>query len=144
VLQRFSVRGQTAKRIGAFAGVRDGWLRALERARGRGAIDSVLRQLDEEDLHALHAAVAPALRRRIARYAAEDRSRRAPVTGDDLMAIGLEGPAVGRALARIRAAYLDGAVNDREEALALARELLRRRGTGHPKPARRKAARARG
>jgi hypothetical protein len=64
------------------------------------------------------------------------------VTGDDLMAVGLEGPAVGRALARIRAAYLDGAVNDREEALALAQELLRRRGTAKPKPARRKAPRA--
>jgi len=37
---------------------------------------------------------------------------------DDLIALGLEGPAVGRALARIRAAYLDGAVRDREQALA--------------------------
>jgi tRNA nucleotidyltransferase (CCA-adding enzyme) len=142
VLQRFSVRGKAAKRIDTFAKARDGWLRELEPARGRGAIDAALRQLDEEDLHALFATATPALRRRIARYAAEDRSRRAPVTGDDLMAVGLEGPAVGRALARIRAAYLDGAVNDREEALALAQELLRRRGTAKPKPGRRKAPRA--
>jgi tRNA nucleotidyltransferase (CCA-adding enzyme) len=139
-LRRFSVRGETANRIGAFAKERDRTLRALERARGRGAIDGLLRRLDEEDLHALHATVAPGLRRRIVRYAAEDRSRRAPVTGNDLMGIGLEGPAVGRALARIRAAYLDGAVNTRNEALALARELLQR---GSPKPARRKAPRAR-
>ena len=143
-LKRFSVRGEAAKRIDAFAKLRVGWLRDLERARGRGAIDAVLRQLDEEDLRAIFATTAPALRRRIVRYAAEDRSRRAPVTGDDLMEVGLEGPAVGRALARIRAAYLDGAVNDRDEALALAQELLRRRGTAKPKPARRKAPRARG
>jgi tRNA nucleotidyltransferase (CCA-adding enzyme) len=140
VLRRFSVRGETATRIGAFAKERDGLRRALERARGRGAVDSLLRRLDEEDLYALYATVAPGLRRRIARYAAEDRSRRAPVTGNDLMGIGLEGPAVGRALARIRAAYLDGAVNDRNEALALAHELLRR---GSPRPTRRKAPRAR-
>jgi tRNA nucleotidyltransferase (CCA-adding enzyme) len=128
VLRRFSVRGETAKRIDAFAKARDGWLRGLERARGRGAIDGLLRQLDEEELHALYASVAPSMRRRIVRYAAEDRSRRAPIGGDDLVAIGLEGPAVGRALARIRAAYLDGAVSDRSEALALARELSRRKG----------------
>jgi tRNA nucleotidyltransferase (CCA-adding enzyme) len=140
-LNRFSVRGRAAKKIEGFAKVRGGWLRDLERARGRGAVDAVLRQLDEEDLQALFATVSPARRRRITRYATEDRSRRAPVTGDDLMAIGLEGPAVGRALARIRAAYLDGAVNDREEALALARELLRRRGPAESKPARRKAPR---
>jgi tRNA nucleotidyltransferase (CCA-adding enzyme) len=144
VLQRFSVRGEAATRIGAFAKARAGWLRALERARGRGAIDAVLRQFDEEDLHALFATATPALRRRIVRYAAEDRSRRAPVTGDDLMAIGLEGPAVGRALARIREAYLDGAVNDRDEALTLAQELLRRRGAAKSKRARREAPRARG
>jgi len=143
VLRRFSVRGETAKRISAFAKARDGWLRALERARGRGAIDGLLRQLDEEDLHALFATVAPPLRRRIVRYALEDRSRRAPVSGDDLVAIGLEGPAVGRALARIRAAYLDGAVNDRSEALALARELLQRKGPAKPISRRRRAPRAR-
>jgi len=128
-LQRLSVRGETAERVSNFGKARDSWLRALQRARGRGAIDAVLRQLDEEDLLGLFATVgASALRRRIVRYAVEDRSRRAPVTGDDLIGIGLEGPALGPALARIRAAYLDGAVSNREEALALGRELLRRRG----------------
>jgi hypothetical protein len=91
-------------------------------------VDAVLRQLDEEDLQSLHATVAPALRRRIVRYAREDRSRRLPVNGDDLLAAGLEGPAIGRALARIRSAYLDGRVSDRNESLALAREFYRRRG----------------
>jgi tRNA nucleotidyltransferase/poly(A) polymerase len=140
VLRRFSVRGETAARIHGFGKARDGWLRALVGSRGRGTIDGVLRQLDEEDLHALYASAESPLRRRIVRYAAEDRSRRAPVNGDDLMALGLDGPAVGRALARIRAAYLDGAVKDRVEALALAQELLTRssRTTSRkkrPKPA---------
>jgi hypothetical protein len=70
----------------------------------------------------------PNLRRRIQRYALQDRRARLPITGDDLLAIGIRGPAVGRALARIRVAFLDRAVRDREEALALARELARRGG----------------
>jgi len=141
-LQRLSVRGETAERISNFGKACEGWLRALQRARGRGAIDAVLRQLDEEDLLGLFAMVgASALRRRIVRYAVEDRSRRAPVTGDDLIGIGLEGPALGPALARIRAAYLDGAVANRDEALALGRELLRGRGGGKRASARRKRPR---
>jgi len=140
VLRRFSVRGQTAARIHGFAKAREGWLRALEGSRGRGAIDRVLRQLDEENLHALHASVPPPMRRRIVRYAAEDRSRRAPLNGDDLMALGLTGPAVGRALSRIRAAYLDGVVKDRAEALALAHELSRRRARAVSRGKREKAA----
>ncbi len=135
-LARFAVRGETAQRIAGFPRQRDQWLRGLDRARGRGAIDAVLGECDEEALHALHACAAPALRRRIARYAGEDRGRRTPVNGDDLLGVGLAGPAIGRALARIRAAHLDGAVKTREEALALARELVRRRG-GSERPKRR-------
>ena len=37
--------------------------------------------------------------------------------------MGLSGPEIGRALARIRVAFLDGGVRTREEALALAREI---------------------
>jgi FXSXX-COOH protein len=59
------------------------------------------------------------------RWAAEDRSRRVPISGTDLAEIGLSGPAIGRALGRIRSAHLDGAVANREEALALAAELAR-------------------
>ena len=47
--------------------------------------------------------------------------------------MGLTGPEIGRALARIRVAFLDGGVRTREEALALAREIgarRRRRGRG--------------
>ena len=132
-LRRLALRGEAAQRIAAFPKSRDAWVRALTRARGRGAIDAALRQLDEEDLVALFAIVTPPQRRRIARYAHEDRSRRAPVGGGDLVEIGLSGPAVGRALARIRAAYLDGAVKTREDALTLAREL--KRGRSAPRAA---------
>jgi hypothetical protein len=79
--------------------------------------------LDGESLLALYAAATPHERRRIARWALEDRPRKAPLSGADLVAQGLAGPAVGAALARLRAAWLDGAVRSRDEALALAREL---------------------
>jgi tRNA nucleotidyltransferase (CCA-adding enzyme) len=133
-LRRFSVRGELERRVAGFPRLRDGTLAALSGARGRGAVDAVLGELDEERLFALYAWSPPAIRRRIVRWAAEDRTRRPPVTGADLVAAGLSGPSVGRALARIRAAYLDGGVANREEAIALARELERRR----PRPGRRK------
>jgi tRNA nucleotidyltransferase (CCA-adding enzyme) len=126
-LARFAVHGEAAARIAGFPRTREQWQRALARARGRGALDAVLSEIDEESLAALHAGAAPALRRRIERWAREDRGRRLPVGGADLVELGLSGPAVGRALARIRAAYLDRRVADRGEALALARELLRGR-----------------
>jgi len=132
-LQRFAVRGEQARRIAEFPTARDAWLRGLKRARGRGAIDAVLAGVDEESLHALHAWAPPALRRRIGRWAAEDRARHLPVTGSDLVGIGLAGAAVGRALRRIRAAYLDGALRTREDALALALELSRGRGASRPR-----------
>ena len=126
-LRRLAVRGQQASRVAEFPKTRDATLRALSRARGRGAVDAALTGLDEESLHALHAWAAPAERRRIARWAAEDRTRRPPLDGGDLVAMGLSGPAVGRALARVRRAWLDGSVSGREEVLALAREVSRRR-----------------
>jgi hypothetical protein len=49
------------------------------------------------------------------------------VNGDDLLALGLSGPLVGKALARVRAGMLDGVVRSREEALVLAHELARRK-----------------
>jgi len=125
-LGRLSVRGDVAKRITGFPRIRETVLRQLERAHGRGAVDAVLSDVQEEELQALHAVADPAVRRRIERWAAEDRTRRSPVTGNELVALGLEGPAVGRVLARVRAAVLDGEVANREEAMALAEELARR------------------
>jgi hypothetical protein len=138
-LARFSVHGEAAARIAGFPRARDQWQRALSRAHGRGALDAVLSPIDEESLAALHAGASPALRRRIERWAREDRGRRIPVGGSDLLELGFAGPALGRALARIRAAYLDRRVADRGEALDLARELLPR--SAEPVRARTRTAR---
>jgi len=121
-LERLAVRGETADRIVGFPKERDRVLGRLGRARGRGAVDGLLSGTHEEVLHALYASAEPAVRQRILRWAAEDRGRRSPVNGDDLTAIGVEGPAVGQLLARIRVAHLDGAIANREEAMALAVE----------------------
>jgi tRNA nucleotidyltransferase (CCA-adding enzyme) len=126
VVKRLSIRGEASNRIVGFAKSRNRWTKLLERARGRGAIDGLLQGIDEEQFHALFASSDPRIRRRLERWAAEDRDRRPPVTGRDLENAGITGPAVGRALSRIRSAYLDGAVANREEALALARELQQR------------------
>jgi hypothetical protein len=125
-LRRFGVRGEPARRLAELPQDVERAVRALARARGRGAIDTVLAGLSEEALYAIYASAPPAMRRRVARYASDDRHRRPPVTGDDLVAAGLAGPTIGRALERIRAAYLDGALRSREEALALAQEVARR------------------
>lgn len=143
-VSRFAVRGEAARRITAFARMRETTLRQIERAHGRGAVDAVLSGVVEEELHALYASAEPATRRRIERWAAEDRGRRIPVSGNELVALGLEGPAVGRVLARVRAAVLDGEVVNREEAMALAEELARRSlsRTQASRPRRKRAGRS--
>jgi len=94
----------------------------------------VLSPLSEEELYSLYLLADSKLRRRIARFAVEDRTRRVPVSGEDLLAIGLEGPALGRVLQRVRIAYLDGALKNRDEAIALAHEMARQRGAPNVKP----------
>lgn len=126
-LERLSLRGELRDRIVAFPKLRDSAFRDLARARGRGAIDAALGRLGDEELLAVLAYAGPTPRRRIVRYAAEDRPRRIPVNGDDLLALGLSGPLVGKALARVRAGMLDGVVRSREDALVLAHELARRK-----------------
>lgn len=126
-LARLAVRGELAERIAGFPPRCKTLLHALAGARGRGAVDAVLAGIQEAELLALHAAAPPPVRRRLVRWAAEDRGRRPPVGGAELVAAGLRGPAVGGALRRIREAWLDGEVANREEALALAREWARPR-----------------
>jgi tRNA nucleotidyltransferase (CCA-adding enzyme) len=132
-LQRFSVRGEVAQAISRFPKMSSGWMKALLGARGRGAIDAVLAPLSEEELYALYSLAESKLRGRIGRFAVEDRMRRAPISGADLLEIGLEGPMLGRVLNRVRIAYLDGALTNRDEAIALAREIARRRGASKGK-----------
>lgn len=122
-LHRLGVRGEVARRIGGLPRELATWREALERDAGRGAVDALLAELDEEALHALHATLPGPLGRVMVRWAREDRRRRTPVGGRDLLALGLSGAALGRALRRIRCAWLDGEVETRQQALALAAEL---------------------
>jgi tRNA nucleotidyltransferase (CCA-adding enzyme) len=140
-LERFSVRGDQQARIVGFQSSGEKRLGALADARGRGAVDALLSPVDEDELFALHALAAPAVRRRIVRWAAEDRGRRMPIGGADLTAMGLEGPAVGRVLGRVRSAFLDGEVANREEAVALAEELARRKASSPAKAPGKKSSR---
>ncbi len=146
VLARLSVRGELNRRLREFPTRLKALLDPIANARGRGVVDALLGGIGEEELYALHAWAPTPVRRRIVRWAAEDRLRRGPVSGADLVELGLQGAAIGRSLSRIRAAYLDGAVANREEALALAAELARRsksrrrasaksRATARPRPA---------
>jgi len=142
-LARLAIRGAVATRIASFARTRDVALRALASARGRAAIDAALRALPTEELAALRAWAPSSEQRRIDRHAAEDRALVLPVTGDDLVAAGLAGPEIGRALVRIRAALLDRAIATRDEALLLARELAAGARRAQAKPAPRAAQRRR-
>ncbi len=128
LLRRLALTGQAAERSLGFPRERTRVWRALARLRGRGALDALLRPLAAEELLALWASARAPDRRRILRHLREDRERVLPVNGDDLLALGLSGPALGSALAEIRKATLDRVLHSREDALALAREIARRRG----------------
>ena len=126
-LKRLGVRGAPAQRVQNLWRDAERAARALARARGRGRIDALLGGLDEEELVGVWSLADPTLRRRVVRYAQEDRQRRPPVGGADLVAAGLSGSEVGRALERIRVAWLDGALGTRDEAITLGLEVARRR-----------------
>jgi len=144
-LERFSVRGELAARIVRFGRDADRTLKTLARARGRGAVDAILADLPEETTQSLYALADVPVRRRILRWGAEDRRRRVPVGGAELIELGLDGPDVGKTLRRIRAGFLDGEIANREEALALAEEIarraVRRKAPSKARPGRRKVAR---
>jgi len=125
-LRRLALRGKAAQRVLAYARLRGRLLRGLQRARGRGAADALLGEVPAEELLALWAGAQPPLRRHIARYAREDRHAAPLLSGGDLLRLGLRGPEIGRALARLRAAHLDGALSSRAAALNFARGLARR------------------
>jgi tRNA nucleotidyltransferase (CCA-adding enzyme) len=126
-LERLALRGRPAARVQAFPTLASRTRRALRHRPGRGAADAVLRGLAREELYALAAGSDAASRRRILRHAREDRALRLPIDGSDLAALGLGGPALGRTLAAIRRAFLDGALRDRAAALAFARRRVRQR-----------------
>ena len=55
----------------------------------------------------------------------DGRHARLAIDGDDLLAAGLSGPAIGRGLAAARAALLDGAAPTRDDQLAVALQAAR-------------------
>jgi len=126
-LARLVVSGRPAARVLAFPAHARRLARALERPASRGNDDARLRGLPAEELVALAALASAGVRRRILRFAAEDRARALPLDGSDLVALGFAGPALGRALAALRRAVLDGEVSDREQALAFVQDPRRRR-----------------
>lgn len=85
----------------------------------RGEIDGVLQRKPPE-VAVLAAATPGAGGDAARRWLQEDRHRRLEITGDDLVAAGLSGPALGAGLAAARAAMLDGTAPDRETQLAVA------------------------
>ena len=106
-----------ARALGAEERAGDGLAARLEAARAPSEVDRLLRA-------APAAAAVGALARgaeAVAAWWARDRDREPAVRGADLVAAGVPpGPAIGRALAEVRAALLDGRVGGPEEQLAMA------------------------
>ena len=122
---RGAERGELAARLRALAfpatdaaasSRRRGSTRGRSRERGRRRPTIVLARLPPEA-----AVVAAATGAEPARaWLLRDRHAALAIRGDDLLAAGLSGPAVGRGLAAARAALLDGAAGDRAAQLAAA------------------------
>ena len=85
-----------------------------------GVVDRVLERKPLEVAALVAAGGVPGAAAAARRWLEEDRHRRLAITGQDLLAAGLSGPAVGRGLAAARAAMLDGAAPGRESQLAAA------------------------
>ena len=112
---RLQALGFTAadRRILAAAARAPGLRAELDRA---GAPSAVRRILHREPVEAAVLAGGE----QAARWIAEWRHARPAITGDDLLAAGLAGPAVGAGLEAAMAALLDGRAPDRESQLAAA------------------------
>lgn len=104
--------------------------RRLEKRLARGVkpsrVAELLSPLPLPALWALSAAGDPHSRRLALRYLERWRHVRPALNGNDLLAIGARpGPLLGKVLARLRAAGLDGDVRSRKDEESLARRLLR-------------------
>ncbi len=76
----------------------------------------------------------PRARQAVLAYLRDWRYRRPHLTGRDLAGLGVpEGPLMGRVLAELRSACLDGRVCSRQEELELARALLAAEEAGRPR-----------
>jgi tRNA nucleotidyltransferase (CCA-adding enzyme) len=121
LVKRLSLAGRPAARVLALPSVARRLERWLSRPAPRSADDVRLAPVPHEERLACAAAASAAVRARILAHAARAQNLELPLDGRDLVALGLQGPAVGRALARLRAAVLDGDVRSRAEALAWVR-----------------------
>jgi tRNA nucleotidyltransferase (CCA-adding enzyme) len=80
-------------------------------------IDLLLRPYGQATICVLHYAEAGLPGQAAARYLGEIRPSRPPLDGRDLQRLGVAaGPAIGRLLAALRAAHLDGEIQTREQA----------------------------
>ncbi|NTV62314.1 MAG: CCA tRNA nucleotidyltransferase [Oscillochloris sp.] len=80
-------------------------------------IDLLLRPHSESAIYVLHFAASEEVSRITFHYLRMIRSARPPLDGRDLQRLGVApGPAIGRMLADLRAAYLDGTCQTREQA----------------------------
>jgi len=94
----------------------------LARAARRSELDRILRAAPPAAAVAALAEGAEA----VAAWWAGDRDRHPAIRGADLVEAGVPpGPAIGRALAEVRDALLDGRVGDRDEQLAMALRVAR-------------------
>jgi tRNA nucleotidyltransferase (CCA-adding enzyme) len=92
---------------------------ALAHADRPSEVDAVLRR-EPPDAAVLAAALGLGPPGAVAAWLADARHRRLAITGHDLVAAGLRGPAVGAGLAAARAALLDGTAPTAEQQLAAA------------------------
>ncbi|NNJ13266.1 CCA tRNA nucleotidyltransferase [Chloroflexales bacterium ZM16-3] len=82
-----------------------------------GQIDLLLRPYSDAAISVLHYAEAGLTGQRAAHYLREIRPARSPLDGRDLQRLGVApGPMIGKLLAALRAAYLNGDVQTREQA----------------------------
>lgn len=118
IVRRLTLQGRPAERVLRSAAVMRRLERSLSRPAPLSADDARLAPLPPEERVACAATAGASVRARILAHAEKERSLTLPLDGRDLIALGFRGPAVGRALLRVRAAVLDGEVGSRAEALA--------------------------
>lgn len=92
--------------------------------RSNSELASLLDPLSESAIRGAALSSADAPRRRFEEYLSLHRDIKPHLTGDDLIRMGIQrGPEVGRALARLRAARIDGNATTAEDERALVRRL---------------------
>jgi tRNA nucleotidyltransferase (CCA-adding enzyme) len=123
--RRIKVRRSTIDMVEATIRLR-GWLRSFDPASPPSVIDATLAYASDEALVSLWAAApTAAARAAVVDYARHLRYMKPRRTGRDLIEAGMKpGPRIGRALAALRRAWLDGKISAPAEEDALLEKLL--------------------